>query len=60
MYTNSGWHHRHFVIAHSTQGWSEEVVEAEISFTMDKIRRAPTNESAWNYLMGYAGSPLSM
>ena len=48
---NSAWNQRYFVI-NNTTGFTEEVVERELSFTLDKIKIVISNESAWNYLRG--------
>ncbi|GAB6025014.1 hypothetical protein CHUAL_010126 [Chamberlinius hualienensis] len=48
---NSAWNHRYFVI-NSTTTFTENVVNSEVSYTIDKIRLAVHNESAWNYLSG--------
>ncbi|RUS80821.1 hypothetical protein EGW08_011442, partial [Elysia chlorotica] len=48
---NSAWNQRHFII-NNTTGFTPEVVSKEMKFTQDYIRKAPNNESAWNYLKG--------
>jgi len=48
---NSCWNQRFFVVSHTT-GWTSEVVEKEINYTLATIKRVPRNESAWNYLRG--------
>ncbi|KAH3832692.1 protein farnesyltransferase/geranylgeranyltransferase type-1 subunit alpha-like isoform X1 [Dreissena polymorpha] len=48
---NSAWNQRYFVINH-TSGFTDDVIDREIKFTQDYIRKAPNNESAWNYLKG--------
>ncbi|GFR87323.1 protein farnesyltransferase/ geranylgeranyltransferase type-1 subunit alpha [Elysia marginata] len=48
---NSAWNQRHFII-NNTTGFTPEVVAKEMKFTQDYIRKAPNNESAWNYLKG--------
>ncbi|KAK3774699.1 hypothetical protein RRG08_051241 [Elysia crispata] len=53
---NSAWNQRHFII-NSTTGFTPEVVTKEMKFTQDYIRKAPNNESAWNYLKGDLDSP---
>ncbi|KAL3863852.1 hypothetical protein ACJMK2_005580 [Sinanodonta woodiana] len=55
---NSAWNQRFFVI-NSTTHFTDEVVAREIRFTLDYIKKAPNNESAWNYLKGCA-SPWLM
>jgi protein farnesyltransferase/geranylgeranyltransferase type-1 subunit alpha len=62
---NSAWSHRFFLVfsdpAASTPGApaSEpdprvppEVVDREVAFALEAIRKAPQNQSAWNYLRG--------
>lgn len=48
---NSAWNQRFFVIS-QTVGFTEEVVERECAYAMECIRKAPHNESPWNYLRG--------
>jgi len=48
---NSAWNQRFFIISH-TGGWTPEVVEREVKYTIEKIMIVKRNESAWNYLRG--------
>lgn len=48
---NSAWNQRYFVI-NNTTGFTEDVLKQEIEYTLDKIRIAKENESAWNFLRG--------
>ncbi|XP_069490873.1 protein farnesyltransferase/geranylgeranyltransferase type-1 subunit alpha [Ambystoma mexicanum] len=49
---NSAWNQRHFVIANTT-GYSDlDVLRREVRYTLEMIKMAPHNESAWNYLKG--------
>jgi len=48
---NSAWNQRFFVISKSC-GWTSEVVEREVKYTLEKIMMVKRNESAWNYLRG--------
>jgi len=48
---NSAWNHRYFIIS-STTGYTAEVLDREVKLTLELIRKAPHNESAWNYLTG--------
>lgn len=48
---NSAWNQRFFVIS-QTVGFTKEVVERECAYAMECIRKAPHNESPWNYLRG--------
>ncbi|KAK5650173.1 hypothetical protein RI129_001202 [Pyrocoelia pectoralis] len=48
---NSAWNQRYFVI-NNTSGFTSDVLKSEISYTLDKIKIAKENESAWNYLRG--------
>ncbi|XP_074641472.1 protein farnesyltransferase/geranylgeranyltransferase type-1 subunit alpha-like [Tubulanus polymorphus] len=48
---NSAWNQRYFVISNTT-GFTDEVIEREFEYAKEKIKRAPNNESAWNYLKG--------
>uniref|UniRef100_A0A3Q3EW37 Protein farnesyltransferase/geranylgeranyltransferase type-1 subunit alpha n=1 Tax=Kryptolebias marmoratus TaxID=37003 RepID=A0A3Q3EW37_KRYMA len=49
---NSAWNQRHFVISHTTGFSDPAVVEREIQYCLNQIKKAPHNESAWNYLKG--------
>lgn len=51
MRNNSAWNQRHFVIT-NTMGFTDEVVAREVKYVQDYIKKAPNNESAWNYLKG--------
>ena len=48
---NSAWSHRFFVRKH-TSGFTDEVVQDEVTYCLARLARAPNNESAWNYLKG--------
>ncbi|XP_061109434.1 protein farnesyltransferase/geranylgeranyltransferase type-1 subunit alpha [Conger conger] len=49
---NSVWNQRHYVISHTT-GYSEPaVLQREVQYSLEQIKKAPHNESAWNYLRG--------
>lgn len=45
---NSAWNQRFFLLG-AIKG---DVAERELNYTMGRIREAPGNESAWNYLRG--------
>ncbi|XP_069568264.1 protein farnesyltransferase/geranylgeranyltransferase type-1 subunit alpha [Brachyistius frenatus] len=49
---NSAWNQRHFVISHTTGFSDPAVVGREIQYCLNQIKKAPHNESAWNYLKG--------
>ncbi|XP_056137586.1 protein farnesyltransferase/geranylgeranyltransferase type-1 subunit alpha [Lampris incognitus] len=49
---NSAWNQRHFVIVHTTGNSDPAVLEREVQYCLRQIRKAPHNESAWNYLKG--------
>ncbi|XP_019725367.1 protein farnesyltransferase/geranylgeranyltransferase type-1 subunit alpha [Hippocampus comes] len=49
---NSAWNQRHFVITHTTGFSDQAILEREIEYCLTQIRKAPHNESAWNYLKG--------
>lgn len=49
---NSAWNQRHFVISHTTGFSDPAVVEREIEYCLNQVRKAPHNESVWNYLKG--------
>jgi len=48
---NSAWNQRHFVVDNTT-GFTEEAINTELGYTFGIIRRAPNNESPWNYIIG--------
>ena len=52
---NSAWNHRYFLIAQTT-GFTEPVVQREISYALGKLRLEASNESGWNYLQGYGAA----
>jgi protein farnesyltransferase/geranylgeranyltransferase type-1 subunit alpha len=50
---NSAWNHRWYLVFGRPRGEplaNKEVVLREVSFAQDIIRKAPQNESPWNYL----------
>ncbi|XP_057706030.1 protein farnesyltransferase/geranylgeranyltransferase type-1 subunit alpha [Corythoichthys intestinalis] len=49
---NSAWNQRHFVISHTTGFSDQAVLEKETEYCLTQIKKAPHNESAWNYLKG--------
>jgi protein farnesyltransferase/geranylgeranyltransferase type-1 subunit alpha len=61
---NSAWNHRWYLVVGAKDGESvaEAVVKREIEYAKRAIRRAPQNQSPWNYLKGivrHAKLPLS-
>lgn len=48
---NSAWNHRYFVIE-NTDGWSKDVITKELEYSGKFIKKAPNNESSWNYARG--------
>lgn len=49
---NSAWNQRFFLISRTVGFDDEEVVSRECAYAMAYIRKAPHNESPWNYLRG--------
>ncbi|XP_077589419.1 protein farnesyltransferase/geranylgeranyltransferase type-1 subunit alpha [Stigmatopora nigra] len=49
---NSAWNQRHFVISHTTGFSNQAILEREIEYCLTQVKKAPHNESAWNYLKG--------
>ncbi|KAL1654733.1 CAAX geranylgeranyltransferase alpha subunit [Didymella pomorum] len=51
---NSAWNHRYYLVIGGRKGKapSEDVTKREIEYTKEAIRKAPQNQSPWNYLMG--------
>ncbi|CAN7939645.1 unnamed protein product, partial [Ixodes hexagonus] len=48
---NSAWNQRFYVISNTT-GFTDEVLDREVAYTFECIRKAVHNESPWNYLRG--------
>lgn len=48
---NSAWNQRYFVVSRTT-GFTPEVLESEVAFSLRHIADTTHNESAWNYLRG--------
>lgn len=48
---NSAWNHRFYVISNTTEMKLEDR-QKEIDFALNWIRKAPNNQSPWNYLQG--------
>ncbi|XP_036407254.1 protein farnesyltransferase/geranylgeranyltransferase type-1 subunit alpha [Megalops cyprinoides] len=49
---NSAWNQRYFVISHTTGYSDPAVLDREVQYSLEQIKKAPHNESAWNYLKG--------
>ncbi|XP_030621746.1 protein farnesyltransferase/geranylgeranyltransferase type-1 subunit alpha [Chanos chanos] len=49
---NSAWNQRYFVISHTTGYSDPAVLDREVQYSLSQIKKAPHNESAWNYLKG--------
>ncbi|KAM8848247.1 protein farnesyltransferase/geranylgeranyltransferase type-1 subunit alpha [Synchiropus picturatus] len=49
---NSAWNQRHFVISHTTGFSDPATLQREIEYCLTQIKKAPHNESVWNYLKG--------
>ncbi|KAF1950396.1 farnesyltransferas-like protein [Byssothecium circinans] len=51
---NSAWNHRWFLVVGGRDGGElpEEVVKREMEYAKREIRKAPQNQSPWNYLKG--------
>ncbi|KAM7305547.1 putative farnesyltransferase alpha subunit [Ixodes scapularis] len=48
---NSAWNQRFYIISNTT-GFTEAVLDREVAYTFECIRKAVHNESPWNYLRG--------
>ncbi|VVD03286.1 unnamed protein product [Leptidea sinapis] len=48
---NSAWNQRYFIM-NNHHGWTDENVQKEVAYTLEKIRFVKNNESSWNYLRG--------
>ncbi|XP_041476970.1 protein farnesyltransferase/geranylgeranyltransferase type-1 subunit alpha-like [Lytechinus variegatus] len=49
---NSAWNQRYFVISNTTGFGDESVVDREVKYAVEFIKKAPNNESSWSYLKG--------
>ncbi|KAL0973666.1 hypothetical protein UPYG_G00208090 [Umbra pygmaea] len=49
---NSAWNQRHYVISHTTGYSDPEILSREVQYSLKQIKKAPHNESVWNYLKG--------
>ncbi|KAH7401908.1 hypothetical protein DE146DRAFT_445167 [Phaeosphaeria sp. MPI-PUGE-AT-0046c] len=50
---NSAWNHRYYLVVGGCDGKpGEDLAKREIEYTKKAIRKAPQNQSAWNYLCG--------
>ncbi|XP_034037560.1 protein farnesyltransferase/geranylgeranyltransferase type-1 subunit alpha [Thalassophryne amazonica] len=49
---NSAWNQRHFVISHTTGFSDPDILQREVQYCLQQIKKAPHNESVWNYLKG--------
>lgn len=49
---NSAWNQRMFVLSHTCQKVTGEILDRELQFAMKAITKVPGNESSWNYLTG--------
>ena len=49
---NSAWNQRLFVIKSTNEKISGAILESELDYAMNAIRKVEGNESAWNYLTG--------
>ncbi|XP_037927411.1 protein farnesyltransferase/geranylgeranyltransferase type-1 subunit alpha [Teleopsis dalmanni] len=47
---NSAWNQRFFIL--KSYGFTTDVIQRELHYTMNRIRVVKNNESAWNYLIG--------
>lgn len=47
---NSAWNQRFFVLQHT--GFTEDVIDRELHYVMNRIKIIKNNESSWNYLRG--------
>uniref|UniRef100_A0A1B6H5B7 Protein farnesyltransferase/geranylgeranyltransferase type-1 subunit alpha n=1 Tax=Homalodisca liturata TaxID=320908 RepID=A0A1B6H5B7_9HEMI len=48
---NSAWNQRYFIVNHASN-FHPDVIASEITYTLNKIKLVPKNESPWNYLRG--------
>eukprot|EP00795_Rhopilema_esculentum_P011886 gene11886-2439_t len=55
---NSAWNQRYYTIVNTT-GFTDDVVKRELDYTLELIKKAPNNESAWNYARGNGESKLT-
>ena len=56
---NSAWNERFFVISRNgKQKLTKEVIEKEVKFALEYIKKAPNNQSPWAYLKGFVNSKV--
>nr|CAG4638551.1 EOG090X08PK [Cyclestheria hislopi] len=48
---NSAWTQRFYVVKQTT-GFTENIINRELKYTIDSLKKLCDNESAWNYLRG--------
>ncbi|KAJ3292298.1 CAAX geranylgeranyltransferase alpha subunit [Rhizoclosmatium sp. JEL0117] len=58
---NSAWNHRYYYFTNRPEGFSDDDLKSEITFSLAHVRKTPNNESPWNYLRGISkkASPAS-
>uniref|UniRef100_A0A673WMT4 Protein farnesyltransferase/geranylgeranyltransferase type-1 subunit alpha n=1 Tax=Salmo trutta TaxID=8032 RepID=A0A673WMT4_SALTR len=49
---NSAWNQRHYIISHTTGYSDPAILNREVQYSLKQIKKAPHNESVWNYLKG--------
>ncbi|KAF1845689.1 farnesyltransferas-like protein [Cucurbitaria berberidis CBS 394.84] len=49
---NSAWNHRYYLVAGRGGKLRAEIADREIEYTKAAIRKAPQNQSPWNYISG--------
>uniref|UniRef100_A0A673WL24 Protein farnesyltransferase/geranylgeranyltransferase type-1 subunit alpha n=1 Tax=Salmo trutta TaxID=8032 RepID=A0A673WL24_SALTR len=53
---NSAWNQRHYIISHTTGYSDPAILNREVQYSLKQIKKAPHNESVWNYLKGSVSS----
>ncbi|KAI9017701.1 hypothetical protein BC832DRAFT_572734 [Gaertneriomyces semiglobifer] len=49
---NSAWNQRYWVFKNRPQGFTDEDLEGEVQYVLERVLIAPRNESPWRYLKG--------
>ncbi|CAG8571318.1 8781_t:CDS:2, partial [Ambispora leptoticha] len=49
---NSAWNQRYFYVFSNPEEVTEEIINSEIEYAIEKIRLTPNNISPWNYIKG--------
>lgn len=58
---NSAWNQRYFVVLNRpSPKLDQTLIEKELTYSLLQIKKAPNNESPWNFLQGYLECALNL